>query len=127
HPVAAKHVMEEAEGFVSDYPRLREALCAGRISARHARAVADAGGVLDSDARASLDHAAVPFAETRTPGDLKRIVKQQVAQLDTAPMHDRHERERAKRFVTLTERDDGMSDLLFYMPTFEARAISDRA
>ncbi|GGD37970.1 hypothetical protein GCM10010915_18480 [Microbacterium faecale] len=127
HPAAAKHVMEEAEGFVSDYPRMREALCDGRISARHARAVADAGGVLDHDARASLDDAAVPFAETSTPGDLKRIVKQQVAQLDAVSLHERHERERAKRFVTLTERDDGMSDLLFYMPTFEARAIYDRA
>lgn len=127
HPAAAKHVMEEAEGFVSDYPRMREALCGGRISARHVRAVTDVGGVLDHDARASLDDAAVPFAETRTPGDLKRIVKQQVAQLDAVSLQERHERERAKRVVTLTERDDGMSDLLFYMPTFEARAISDRA
>lgn len=106
---------------------MHDALCDGRISVRHARAVVDAGGPLTPDARASLDQAAVPFAEQSTPGDLKRIVKKQAAELAPLSLRERHERERARRFVTLTERDDGMSDLVIYLPTFEGRALYDRA
>ncbi|HJB64236.1 MAG TPA: DUF222 domain-containing protein [Candidatus Microbacterium pullistercoris] len=127
HPVAAKHQLSDAETLVDDYPTTHQALREGRISARHARAVAEAGGSLDPNARAALDHAAVPFAERCTPGDLKRIVKKQVAELAPLSLRERHEQERERRFVSLFEREDGMSDLLLYLPTFEARAVYDRA
>lgn len=127
HPTAAKHQLDDAEQFVGSYPAMHEALCDGRISVRHARAVVEAGGPLTPDARASLDHAAVPFAEASTPGDLKRIVKKQAAEIAPLSLRERHQRERERRFVTLTERDDGMSDLIIYLPTFEGRALYDRA
>ena len=68
----------------------------------------------------------MPFAETRTPGDLRRIAKKQAADLASDSLRERHEIARAQRRVSLAELDDGMSELHVIAPTFEARTIYDR-
>ncbi|MGO1797604.1 MAG: DUF222 domain-containing protein [Microbacterium gubbeenense] len=126
HPHTARAQMDEAERIMGDFPEAFDALSEGRISLAHARVVADAGGGLDPSARASLDSCAIPFAETRTPGDLRRITKKQAADLASDSPSERHEIARAERRVALTELDDGMSELHVVAPTFEARTIYDR-
>jgi len=126
HPNTARAQMDEAERIAGDFPETFEALSEGRVSLSHARVVAEAGCGLDPDARASLDSCAVPFAETRTPGDLRRITKKQAADLSTDSPRESHEIARAQRRVALTELDDGMSELHVIAPTFEARTIYDR-
>lgn len=126
HPNTARAQMDEAERITEDFPETLEALREGRVSLAHARVVADAGMGLDPNGRASLDACALPFAETRTPGDLRRITKKQAADLASDSPRERHEIARAQRRVALTELDDGMSELHVIAPTFEARTIYDR-
>lgn len=126
HPQAARAQMDDAERLTDDYPQTIDALKAGRIALPHARAIADAGRHLDPDARASLDSCAVPYAETRTPSALRRIVRKQAADLSSESPHERHETARADRRVSLTELTDGMSELNVIAPTFELRTIHDR-
>ncbi|WP_156762239.1 HNH endonuclease signature motif containing protein [Microbacterium karelineae] len=127
HPSAAKNRIEQAERLTSDYPVTHEALKSGRISKRHADVIAATGAGLDPGARASLDALAVPFAETRTPRELEKITQKQAAVLAPTSLRERHQAAREERRVVVTDREDGMSELWAYLPTFEARAIYDRA
>ncbi|MGO1880269.1 MAG: DUF222 domain-containing protein [Microbacterium gubbeenense] len=127
HPVAAKNALEEAEVLTADFPQTHEALAAGRISARHARVICEAGRKIDIGVRGLLDGDAAVLAEERTPGDLAKIVRKRAAEIAASSLGERHERERKRRFVSVTDLDDAMSRLVMYLPTFEAHAIYDRS
>ena len=127
HPVAAKNSLEDAELLTIDLPETHAALQEGRISARHARVIAEAGRKIDPDARGVLDGQAVVLAEGRTPGDLGKIVRKRAAEITELSLRERHEREKKRRFVSVTDLDDAMSRLVLYLPTFEAHAIYERS
>lgn len=126
HPQTARAQMEDAERITQDYPQTLRSLEQGCVSLSHARVIADAGRNLEPGARASLDACAVPFAETRTPGELCRITRKQAVDLQTSSPRERHEVARRDRRVSLTELDDGMSELNVVAPTFEVRTLYDR-
>lgn len=127
HPAQAKNSLEDAELLVHDLPRTHAALQSGRVSARHARVVSDAGRRLDPRLRAEIDAQAVQLAASRTPGELARVVKKRAAEVASLSLRERHERERRRRFVSLTDLDEAMSRLVLHLPTLEAHAIHDRA
>ncbi|GGO61667.1 hypothetical protein GCM10010910_10020 [Microbacterium nanhaiense] len=126
HPVAAKHAMEDAETLTLRFPATFDALASGTISAKHARVITDAGGALHPDARAAFDSATVPVAETMTPGELSRVAKKRAAEMADLSPRERHQRARERRFVSITDLDDGMSALRMNGPSLELHAVYDR-
>ncbi|GGO64948.1 hypothetical protein GCM10010910_21000 [Microbacterium nanhaiense] len=126
HPVAAKHAMEDAETLTLRFPATFEALAGGTISAKHARVITEAGGALHPDARAAFDSSTVPVAETMTPGELSRVAKKRAAEMADLSPRERHLRARERRFVSITDLDDGMSTLRVNGPSLEVHAVYDR-
>lgn len=126
HPASARTQMTLAERIRDDCPASLEAMQAGKISLKHAEQVVRAGANLDAGARASLDNGAVAFAQTRTPGELRRILTKQAADLAPSTLRERHAQARAERRIAIVDFDDGMSEVSVIAPTFEARAIHDR-
>jgi hypothetical protein len=127
HPASAKRAMEEAEELTQRYPETHAALGEGLISAKHARVVIDAGALLEPDARAAFDVSTAPIAASTTPGDLSRIARKRAAEVAELSPLERHRAARVRRFVSITDRDDGMSDLRVFGPSLELHAIYDRA
>ena len=127
HPASAKHAMEDAELLTHDYPETHAALGEGTISAKHARVVVDAGSLLEPDARAAFDASTVPIAAEMTPGDLARVAKKRAAEASEMSPRERHTLVGKRRYVSITDRDDGMSDLRIYGPSLELHAVYDRA
>jgi len=126
HPVAAKHAMEDAETLTLRFPATFEALAGGTISAKHARVITEAGGSLHPEARAAFDSSTVPVAETMTPGELSRVAKKRAAEMADLSPRERHQRARERRFVSITDLDDGMSTLRVNGPSLEVHAVYDR-
>lgn len=126
HPSSARAELEVAERLVTGFPVTHAALSEGRITAKHAKAVTDAGLTLDEGARVSLDASAVSFAEARTPGQFAKVVKLRAARVAAVTPAERHEAARAERGVFLTDLDDGMSELAVRVPTLHAHGIHDR-
>ena len=126
HPIAAKHAMEDAETLTLRFPATFEALAGGTISAKHARVITDAGSGLHPDARAAFDSSTVPVAETMTPGELSRVAKKRAAEMADLSPRERHQRARERRFVSITDLDDGMSTLRMNGPSLEVHAVYDR-
>src|SRR5690606_14714397 len=77
-------------------------------------------------ARARRARGALVAAEM-TPGDLSRVAKKRAAEAAELSPRERHELVRKRRYVSITDRDDGMSDLRIYGPSLELRAVYDRA
>jgi len=126
HPVQAKSSLEDAELLVHDLPRTHAALQSGQVSARHARVVSDAGRRLEPGLRGEIDAQAADLAVSRTPGELARVVNKRAAEVASLSLRERHERERRRRFASITDLDDAMSRLVLHLPTLEAKAIYDR-
>jgi len=127
HPGSAKRAMEDAEVLTGSYPETHAALGEGTISAKHARVVVEAGSLLEPDARAAFDASTAPIAGKMTPGDLSRVAKKRAADASELSPRERHEQVRKRRYVSITDRDDGMSDLRIYGPSLELHAVYDRA
>lgn len=125
-PASATSQLTMAERIHDDCPETLESVRSGRSTRKHAEQVAHAGANLDAGARASLDQNAATFAETRTPGELRRILTKHAAELAPRSLRQRHAEARAERRVTVTDLDDGMSEVAIYAPTFEAHAIHER-
>jgi len=127
HPASAKRAMEDAEALTGSYPETHAALGEGRISAKHARVVVEAGSLLEPDARAAFDASTAPIAGEMTPGDLSRVAKKRAAEASELSPRERYALVRKRRYVSITDRDDGMSDLRIYGPSLELHAVYDRA
>ncbi len=126
HPSSASAQLAIAEQIHDDSPAILESMRDGKCTRKHAEQVARAGANLDAGGRASLDQNAVPFAETRTPGELRRILAKQAADLAPRTLRERHAEARTERRITITDLDDGMSELLLLAPTLETHALHDR-
>lgn len=126
HPSSASAQVAMAEQIHDDAPAVLESARAGKCTRKHAEQVVRAGANLDDGGRASLDQNAVPFAEARTPGELRTILTKQAAELAPRTLRERHAEARAERRITITDLDDGMSEVLLIAPTFEAHAVHER-
>jgi len=124
-PSEARDEMGLADTLHHEYPTTLAALADGSISLAHANHVALAGSALDPGARASLDEHAAVFAETRTTRQFAKIVKKQAADLDTRSVKERHDAERARRYVRVRDCGYGMSLMQIYAPSIETRAMLD--
>lgn len=130
---AAEAQMDAAWSLRCDYETTHETLSAAEISAAHARIIADAGrriGVGSSPEvvarREAYQAEVLPYARRESPNRLRPIARRIAEQYAADTLDEQHREEERRRRVIVQEREDGMSDLLAYLPTAEAYAIHDR-
>ena len=130
---AAESQMDAAWSLRRDYETTHETLAVGEISAAHARVITDAGrcigagGSVDVVARrAAYESEVLQHARRESVNRLRPIARRIAERFAVEPLDERHREEVRRRHVIVREREDGMSDLLAYLPTVEAYAIHDR-
>lgn len=115
--------VQVCEGFVASLG----ALAAGQISRAHLDVIMACGErIEDRHVLSVYEHLVLDRAIETTPGRLRSYARRIVEQLLGTSREQRHERARAARFVSLTELDDGMSELCAVVPTVLGVAIRDR-
>lgn len=138
---AALHVSERtverqlthAHTLTWQYPTVLEALRDGRISARHAAVISDAGRPLGAgdDAptvwrRGEYAEAVLEHATASTPAALSARARRIAEHFAETPLDERHAQARRERRVWVEDRDDGMAELRAHLPAVEAYAVKDR-
>ena len=109
------------------YPHAVVAMEDGLISLRHAQVIADEGNVInDPRLRERFTTMAIEIAKTTTPGRLAGKARTLAATLDKDAAKARIEAELAERHVSLRDLQNGMSEIVIYLPTVVAHAIYDR-
>ncbi|WP_336661710.1 HNH endonuclease signature motif containing protein [Leucobacter sp. USHLN154] len=124
---SAEGLIERSFDLCTKFPAAHASLAAGRISAAHAAAVADAGLlVTDSAARRAYTRAAVDIAEAETPNRARRAAKVLAERFAGRTFAERCERAAAERRVWVTPLDDGMAELHAVVDAVLASALHDR-
>jgi hypothetical protein len=104
-------LLEEASTLASALPETRQALAAGRISARHAGAVVEAVNLagLEPKAAAVVDARAMRLADRQNVAQLRRTLTRVVHQADPGAAERRHADRVERRHVRLSDAGDGMA------------------
>ena len=124
---SAEGLIERSFDLCTKFPAAHASLAAGRISAAHATAVAEAGLlVTDSAARRAYTRAAVDIAEAETPNRARRAAKVLAERFAGRTFAERCERAAAERRVWVTPLDDGMAELHAVVDAVLASALHDR-
>ncbi|WP_346058100.1 HNH endonuclease signature motif containing protein [Leucobacter alluvii] len=124
---SAEGLIERSFDLCTKFPPAHASLAAGRISAAHAAAVAEAGLlVTDSAARRAYTRAAVDIAEAETPNRARRAAKVLAERFAGRAFAERCERAAAERRVWVTPLDDGMAELHAVVDAVLASALHDR-
>lgn len=119
--------MNDALDLVERFTATLEALAAGRITARHAAVIRDAGLVIpDADERAAFERVVLERAACETVARTKAFAHALAERLHPESISLRFERAEQSRAVTVTEVDDGMAELRALLPATLAYAIHDR-
>jgi hypothetical protein len=117
----------EAHLLVDNFPATLEAWQAGAIEAGHVRTILLHGRCIqDAQARARYEGIVLQRAALVSPGRLAKHAELTAARVADVSFDDRHKKARQARNVRLTEDDDGMSQLILYLPTLLGAAIWDR-
>ena len=134
--VACRLGVSEAEvsGLARLYARLRSELAGtleawreGRLTRRHAEAIARATVELDPAELGPIEAALLRLADRgRTPAQLRREGTRLVAELRAETLQARHERARRERRLTLAPAEDGMAWLSALLPAPDACAAYNR-
>ncbi len=119
-------MMGRATTLVETLPATLEALESGRISVAHARVILEHATGIDGSRRADYERVVIARAEETTPGKLASSAKIVAARLRTETFEERHAAACETRSVSIRELDNGMSELLHFLPTPFASAIFDR-
>ncbi len=119
--------MSDALTMVEDYPATLDALAAGRISARHASVIREAGtGIGDAAARTIFEEVVLARAETDTPARTLAFARNIAEQLNPQSLTERHAAAAHGRRVWIEEGADGMADLGIHDAVAKVRAMYDR-
>ena len=119
--------INDAVVLAEDFTPVLEALEEGRIFVGHARVIVDAGTpIQDADARLAFATEAVARAENLSPSRLRPAVEALAERLQPRTVTERHRDARADRAVTVTERPDGMGELIYIGPATLVHGIYDR-
>lgn len=119
--------MDQAFVLVEQFPAAHAALADGRITARHAREIADAGiEIPDETARADYEAEIVPLAATLTPGRLRSLARQVAEKHQPATLEARQKQARGARGVWLGDLPDGNARLEIVGPAVVIYGIYDR-
>ncbi|MGP3535800.1 DUF222 domain-containing protein [Microbacterium sp. RD1] len=108
----AQSRMGDALDLVERFPSTIDALAAGRITARHAAVIQDAGCVLaDADTRAAFETVVLEWAECETVTRTRDYARGLAEQLHPESITTRFDRAEQTREVTLVDLADGMAKL----------------
>lgn len=125
--------MNHAYELVSNYPETHLALQDGAISVAHTEVIVAAGRVISDDLtissvtrRSGYENAVLEHAVVETPAGLRPIARRLAEQYADVTIDERYAVACQRRRVTVTDLEDGMSDLVAHLPTVEAHAIYDR-
>ncbi|WP_200332459.1 HNH endonuclease signature motif containing protein [Leucobacter sp. L43] len=124
---SAEGLIERSFDLCTKFPAAHASLAAGRISAAHAAAVAEAGLLItDSAARRAYTRVALDIAEAETPNRARRAAKVLAERFAGRTFAERCERAAAERRVWVTPLDDGMAELHAVVDAVLASALHDR-
>ncbi|WP_103662948.1 DUF222 domain-containing protein [Microbacterium sp. CJ77] len=119
--------INDAVVLAEDFTPVLEALEEGRIFVGHARVILDAGTpIQDPEARLVFAADAVARAENLSPARLRPAVEALAERLQPRTVTERHRDARADRAVTVTDRPDGMGELIYIGPATLVHGIYDR-
>lgn len=119
--------MSDALDLVERFPATIDALTAGRITARHAAVIQDAGCVLTDDTdRAAFEQVVVEWAAAETVARTRDYARGLAEHLHPESITTRFERAEKARTVTLSELHDGLAKLEIIGPTALLHGIHDR-
>ena len=123
---AAENRVAQAVEMTSRTPAVLHGLQTGTLDLYRAKVITDATYRLDDEAAARVATHAVEHAQGRNASQVRRIVRRAVLQLDPEGAERRHERARADRRVVLTPAEDGMAELVAFLPAEQAVAVYQR-
>ena len=123
---AAENRVAQAVEMTTRTPAVLRALESGVLDLYRARIVTDATYRLDDEAAARVAAHVVERAQGRNASQVRALVRRTVLRLDPEGAQHRHERARADRRVVLTPLDDGMAELVAFLPAEQAVAAYQR-
>ncbi|MCK6065183.1 MULTISPECIES: HNH endonuclease signature motif containing protein [Microbacterium] len=119
--------MSDALDLVERFPATIDALATGRITARHAAVIQDAGCVLTDDTdRAAFEQVVLEWAAAETVARTRDYARGLAEHLHPESITTRFERAEKARTVTLSELHDGLAKLEIIGPTALLHGIHDR-
>ncbi len=112
HDRAVQNRMQHALTLLDEYPTTLDALADGRISARHAAVIREAGAPLhDAETRALFERTVLERASVDTPARTQAFAERLVEELRADSVTERHEEATKARRVWIEDLGDGMSQL----------------
>jgi Domain of unknown function DUF222. len=123
---AAENRVAQAVELTTRTPAVLHALETGVLDLYRAKVITDATYRLDDEAAARVACHVVEHAQGRNASQVRALVRRAVLQADPEGAERRHERARADRRVTLTPMDDGMAELVAFLPAEQAVAVYRR-
>jgi hypothetical protein len=118
------HLVSSTRTLQGDLPTVWAAHSAGDIDRAKSRAIASARWRLHEDASVEkLDRTVVPYASTHTLAQLKGWLRRFVLRVERDHAERRRREAVARRHVTITPMDDGVSLLQAILPTHDALLI----
>ncbi len=116
-----------ADRLRDDAPLTWLAFRAGRIDLERVREISRTVDLLERpESHLRLDQRVVAYAESHTPAELRRWLRQFVERVEADLALERAERARTERFVGVRHGDDGMATLLAGLTSPQAAAIMRR-
>ena len=119
--------------LASRFPGMLACLRQGKIAEPHVRIMLEAAeviGIGDTPEvitrRTHYEAAVLEVAAIETPNRLRPIARRLAEKFSEQTIDERHCEARKQRRVYLTDRDDGMADLVAHIPAVEAIAIYNR-
>ncbi|GAA4762884.1 HNH endonuclease signature motif containing protein [Microbacterium gilvum] len=108
------------------FPIVADALCRQVITRRQADIIREHGERLPDDMVEEYSRRAVTYAEDATPGQVRVFAKSLAAELDPAPLPERHRRALDRRGTRVRALDDGLAEFILTDDATKITAIHDR-
>jgi hypothetical protein len=122
----AQNKLKTAHSLVHELPVTMGLLEQGRISARHADAVAQLAWRLPKQLLPALEDRIAGRAPDQTLPRFRQALRRAVISLDPATAEQRHQRAAADRRVGFQPIDDGMAELPVLLPAPQAQSVFTR-
>ena len=117
---AAQQLVADSAALVDELPATLDALRSGSVSYRHASILIDEARSLPSECWAAFEAAALPEAETRTPGGFRQRARTLRERAHPTSIDDRRREAVESRSVQLEPGRDGMAWLTAHLPAEQA-------
>lgn len=116
----AEQLVADSTALVHELPATLESLRSGRLSYRHASILIDEARTVPAESWSAFEAAALPEAETRTPGGFRQRARSVRERLHPDSIADRRRAAEESRSVQLEPGRDGMAWLTAHLPAEQA-------